>query len=122
VSLRILVVEDEMTIALLIEDMLADLGHEVVGLEMRLGPALEAAAALEADFALLDVNLDGRMSFPVAERLEARDIPFAFVTGYGAAGVSPAFRDRPVLSKPFLLRDLAELIDRARPARGLFPA
>jgi CheY-like chemotaxis protein len=117
VGLRILVVEDEMTIALLIEDMLTDLGHQVVGLPMRLPPALEAARTAEIDFALLDVNLDGLMSFPVADVLRARGIPFAFATGYGAMGLDPAFRDEAVLKKPFLMHELEALIARAAKGR-----
>lgn len=104
-----------MTIALMIEDMLCDLGHEVADVQMRLDSALNSARQGEFDFAILDVNLDGRMSFPVAEVLEARGIPFAFATGYGPAGLDAAFRDRPVLLKPFLLADLEQLIARAVP-------
>jgi CheY-like chemotaxis protein len=87
---RVLVVEDEMTIALLIEDMLTDLGHEVVGLAMRLPQAMELAATAIVDLAILDVNLDGRMSFPVADLLSARGVPFVFATGYGSAGSKSA--------------------------------
>lgn len=104
--LRVLVVEDEMTIALLIEDMLHDLGHEVVGLAMRLGPAAELARAKAIDFAILDVNLDGRMSFAIAEILKSRGVPFAFATGYGPSGIDPRFADCPVIDKPF---DIAAL-------------
>jgi CheY-like chemotaxis protein len=115
--LRILVVEDEMTIALLIEDMLADLGHEVAGLAMRLPQALRLAEDGDIDFALLDVNLDGLMSFPVADVLARRGVPFVFASGYGSAGLEPAWRERPVLRKPFALNDLRAAIEQA--ARGL---
>lgn len=117
-ALRILVVEDEMTIALMIEDMLADLGHDVAEVQMRLDPALASARQGEFDFAILDVNLDGHMSFPVAEALEERGIPFAFATGYGSAGLDAAFRHYPVLMKPFLQADLEQLIARAVPWLG----
>jgi CheY-like chemotaxis protein len=120
-GLRILVVEDEMTVALLIEDMLTDMGHQVVGLAMRLAPALDQAATADFDLAILDVNLDGRMSFPVAEMLAARNIPFAFATGYGSAVIAPEFHSRPVLRKPFLSRDLEELIVRAVAGYGSRP-
>ena len=63
-TLRILVVEDEMTISLLVEDMLTELGHEVVDLAMRLKQAEEMAATFDIDLAILDVNLDGHKSFP----------------------------------------------------------
>ncbi len=109
---RILVVEDEMTIALLIEDMLTDLGHEVVGLAMRLQQAMELAATASIDFAILDVNLDGRMSFPVADLLNARGVPFVFATGYGSAGVDERYRGQtPVVKKPFRLQELQSAID-----------
>lgn len=109
-ALRILVVEDEMMIAFMIEDMLAELGHEVVALAMRLPEALEAARRPDIDLAILDVNLDGLRSFPVADILIQRAIPFAFVTGYGAAGLDEGYRNRPVLAKPFLSADLRRLL------------
>jgi DNA-binding response OmpR family regulator len=113
--LRVLVVEDEMMIALLIEDMLNALGCEVAGMAMRLEPALQLARASPIDFAILDVNLDGRMSFAVAEILEARGVPFAFATGYGRAGLDPRFADRPVIKKPFDMRALEAALPK-RPA------
>jgi CheY-like chemotaxis protein len=107
------VVEDEMTIALLIEDMLLELGHEVADMAMRLPQALERARALDIDFAILDVNLDGRMSFPVAEVLIERGVPFIFATGYGALGLEPRFHEHPVLKKPFDLKALETTIESA---------
>lgn len=101
-----------MTIALLIEDMVSDLGHQVAGLAMRLPQALQLARTLDLDFAILDVNLDGRMSFPVADALAERGIPFVFVTGYGDAGVDPVYRRRAsVVKKPFEMADLRRAID-----------
>jgi len=108
--LRILVVEDEMTIALLMEDMLTDMGHEVAGLAMRLPQALALAETVEADLAILDVNLDGRMSFPVADILRRRGVPFIFATGYGSAGIDAPYLDVKVIKKPFLTDDLAVAI------------
>lgn len=108
--LKVLVVEDEMTIAFMIEDMLVDLGHEVVGISMRLPDALRAAEDANIDLAILDVNLDGFRSFPVAEVLMRRGIPFAFATGYGRSGIDAPFKDRPVLAKPFLQADLKRLL------------
>lgn len=115
-ALRILVVEDEMTIALMIEDMLIDLGHVVVDLPMRLAPALAAAHTADIDFAILDINLDGVKSYPVAQVLLERGIPFAFATGYGASGVDRAFADKRVLQMPFTRADLENEI--ARMGRG----
>jgi CheY-like chemotaxis protein len=108
--MRVLVVEDEMTIAMMVEDMLIDLGHEVVDLAMRLPRALELAEVADFDFAVLDLNLDGHKSFPVAEILAKRRIPFVFATGYGRSGVEPPFLDYPVLTKPFTIDELAGAI------------
>jgi CheY-like chemotaxis protein len=108
--LRVLVVEDEMLVAMNIEDMLLDLGHEVAGLASRLEPALQLAAEGTFDLAMLDVNLAGQPSFPVADVLIGRGIPFLFATGYGVKGIAEAYRDRPVLQKPFRARDLGDII------------
>ena len=110
--LRILIVEDEMLVAMNIEDMLLDLGHEVAGLASRLEPALALAAEGEFDIAMLDVNLAGQQSFPVAAILASRGIPFLFATGYGAKGVAEEYRDYPVLQKPFGASDLEQALRR----------
>ena len=115
-ALRILIVEDEMVIAFMIEDMLVELGHEVVELAMRLPEALEAAERADIDLAILDVNLDGHRSFPVADILIRRAIPFAFATGYGAAGLDEGYRNRPVLVKPFMSGDLSKLLSQTMSA------
>lgn len=104
--MRVLVVEDDMTIAMMIEDMLVDCGHEVVGVAMRLRDALENAAALQFDLAILDVNLDGLMSFPVADLLRQKNVPFFFATGYGAAGIPQNYSAFRALKKPFTQEDL----------------
>jgi DNA-binding response OmpR family regulator len=105
-GLRVFVVEDEMTIALMIEDMLLDLGHRIAGLAMRLSPAMDMARTVEADVAVLDVNLDGHRSFPIAAILRERGVPVLFATGYGARGLEPPFESNPVIQKPFDVRDL----------------
>lgn len=116
--LRVLIVEDEMTIALLIEDMILDLGHEVVGMAMRLPQAEELAKSATLDLAILDVNLDGLTSFSVADILAARKIPFLFVTGYGPAGIAPRYQDRITVKKPFAQSDLQIAIDQVLTLRG----
>lgn len=108
--LRVLVVEDEMLVAMNIEDMLLDLGHEVAGLASRLEPALALAREGAFDVAMLDVNLAGHASFPVADILRARGIPFLFATGYGAAGIAEGYRTAHVLQKPFQARDLEQAL------------
>jgi DNA-binding response OmpR family regulator len=109
---RVLVVEDEAMIAMMLEDMLADLGHTVVAIAGRLDTALDIARETDADFAILDVNLSGQSSFPVAQVLIERGLPFVFATGYGGLGVEAPFRNAPTLQKPFELRDLCQALDR----------
>ncbi len=111
--LRILIVEDEMLVAMNVEDMLLDLGHEVAGLAGRLEPALALAREAEIDLAMLDVNLAGEQSFPIADALIERGTPFLFATGYGLKGIPEKYRDRPVLQKPFRAQDLAQALRQA---------
>lgn len=99
--------------AMLVEDLLTDLGHSIVGPVSSAREALLAAERETFDFALLDVNLgDGETSFETAEILRARGVPFAFVTGYGEQGVRADLRDAPVLAKPIDPRHLARVIER----------
>lgn len=108
---RILVVEDELLIGMLLEDMLRDLGHEVVATASRLDEALELAQVVEVDAAILDVNLNGQAIYPVAEVLAGRGIPFVFATGYGERGLPPSLQQRPTLQKPFQQDALAHKLD-----------
>jgi len=109
---RILVVEDEMIVAMLIEDILMDGGATVVGPAARVAKALDLLGTESVDAALLDVNLAGENTMPVAEELRRRGIPFAFATGYGAAGLPEGFATQPLLQKPFQERDLQEVMAR----------
>jgi len=111
-GLRILLVEDEAMVAMIIEDTLRDLGCEVVGPISSIERAREAAAKEEVDGAFLDVNLRGELVYPVAEALAARGVPFAFVTGYGESGIDSRFRGAPVLTKPFLPETVEQLVSR----------
>jgi CheY-like chemotaxis protein len=104
---RILLVEDEMAIALMLEDLLSSLGYDVVGPVGRVREAIALVEREAMDAALLDVNLGGEKVYAVADTLAARDIPFVFVTGYGAAGLPAPYRDRPSVPKPFKRRALA---------------
>ena len=106
VGLRVLVVEDEMLVSMLVEDMLTDFGCSVVGPAPDLDVAMALALGAEIDAALLDVNVAGQAIFPVADALKARGVPFAFASGYGAAGVEGDHRGAPVLQKPFRQIDL----------------
>jgi CheY-like chemotaxis protein len=99
---RVLVVEDEMLVAMLLEDMLADLGCTVVGPAARVEQALamiETAASLDA--AVLDLNINGQKSYPVADALVAGGVPFVFATGYGPHSLMNGYSWFPLLQKPF---------------------
>jgi len=98
---RVLVVEDEMAVALLIEDMIAELAYETAAIVPRLEEAMEYREGDNFDLAILDVHLNGKMVFPFAAELEERDIPFLFVTAYGPRGVPEEFRHHHILQKPF---------------------
>jgi CheY-like chemotaxis protein len=114
-GLRVLVVEDEMLVSLLIEDMLADQHCVIVGPYDRLASALEAARTEVIDLAVLDVNIDGRKIYPVADVLAAREIPFLLLSGYGANAVPSDHPDWPVCSKPFRAEELIDmLVERVR--------
>jgi CheY-like chemotaxis protein len=119
-GLRLLVVEDEALVAMMIQDYLADLGCVVVGVAASVSKGLAAIEdkASILDGAVLDVNLGGEKVYPVAERLVERGIPFIFSTGYGLAGIAPDFARIPTLSKPFGPRDLAAMLSKAIPPRG----
>jgi CheY-like chemotaxis protein len=117
-GLRVLVVEDEMMVSMLIEDMLTDLGCVVIGPASRLDEAIELAEVSEIDCAVLDVNLGGQPIFPLADLLRERGRPFAFATGYGDAGVRDVDRGTPVLQKPFREGDLARVLGELRAKVG----
>lgn len=114
-GLRVLLVEDEGGVALLIEDMLEDLGCEVVASAARLSRAYEALQSQPLDLVVLDVNVAGEASFDFARLLVERGIPFVFSTGYGGGGLPADFQNRPVLAKPFKLSDLHHVIAATLP-------
>jgi DNA-binding response OmpR family regulator len=116
-TLRILIVEDEMMIAMLVEDMLLDLGHETVGPAAKLDAGMKLATSEVLDLAILDVNLGGARSYPIADLLVARGVPVVFATGYGAAGLDPQYAGTPVITKPFHMEALAKTIETARSAK-----
>ncbi|MDT7952611.1 MAG: response regulator [Acetobacteraceae bacterium] len=108
VGKRVLLVEDEMLVAMLVEELLAELGCIVLGPYGRVAPALAAIETELVDVAVLDVNIAGEKVFPVAHALERRGVPFLFVTGYGESALP---RDRPnweACVKPFHMHELAE--------------
>ena len=109
---RALVVEDEVLVGMLLEEMLRELGYELAALSTHLDEALSLARTAEFDVALLDINLNGQHSFPVADVIRARGLPFLFATGYGSRIVGEAFRDVPILQKPFSLDELRRTLER----------
>lgn len=109
---RVLVVEDEVLVGMLIEEMLLDLGYELAALATHLDQALALARNGSFDFALLDVNLNGKQSFPVAEVIRTRGLPFLFATGYGATILPPLYADAPMLQKPFSIEELRRALER----------
>jgi CheY-like chemotaxis protein len=110
----VLVVEDEAMIAMMLEDMLADLGCAVIGPADGVAEALELATGPRAiDVALLDVNLGGRPVFEVADVLTARQVPIVFSTGYGEAGLRERDQGAPILRKPFRSSDLTLALHQA---------
>jgi CheY-like chemotaxis protein len=109
---RVLIVEDEIVVALFLEDLLAEFGYEIAGIVSHLDDAM--ARPSDYDIALLDVHLNGRNVFEFADRLAACGTPFVFATGYGARGIPDRHCARPVLQKPFrpdeLKRALEEVV------------
>lgn len=105
-GLRVLVVEDEAMIAMLAEDMLDMAGCQLAGIASTLAEGLAMAARDDFDVAMLDMNLDGELSTPIADLLQARGKPFIFTTGYGSSGIPDHHAQRPVCPKPYVLADL----------------
>jgi CheY-like chemotaxis protein len=110
---RILLIEDEGMIAMLVEDMLEDLGHKLVRVANRLEEAIAAARSEAIDLAILDLNLGGVLTYPAADALAERGIPFIFATGYGSSGLKEAYSSRPTLQKPFDTEALGHAIQQA---------
>jgi DNA-binding NtrC family response regulator len=108
---KVLVLEDETLVSMMVEDMLMDLGCEIVGPYARLDQALAAVnEGVDIDLALLDVNLGGERSFPLAEVLAEKGVPFVFTTGYDESGMPDAWRGRPSLRKPFMMNEMANVL------------
>jgi len=105
-GVRVLVVEDEYFVAILIEEILESAGCVVMGPIPRLLEALDAVDHEDYDVAVLDVNLAGERIDPVADALSERNVPFLFVTGYGASALPGEYAERPLLHKPFRMAEL----------------
>jgi DNA-binding NtrC family response regulator len=108
----ILILEDEMVLAMHLEDLILDIPGASATLVSRLEDALAAAGSGPFDAAILDVNLGGQHSFPVADLLQARAIPYAFVTGYGNRLIPPAHARAEIVEKPFTADQITGAIAR----------
>lgn len=106
---RLLIVEDDIFLTLLLEDQLADMDYE----SQQASDVAGALALIQTeifDGAILDINLAGETIYPVAVSLNERNIPFAFSTGSGIAAISREFRSRPTLGKPYTNKDLQRVL------------
>ena len=114
----VLIVEDDMIIALDLEETIRHLGVKTPRSAANVAEALDLIAQRTPDFALLDIGLRGGTSLPVADRLDALEVPFAFLTGYGARAMPlPRFGDRPKIEKPFSRAALVDALTNWRAAR-----
>jgi len=114
-GLRVLIVEDEFLLALSLEDDLVSAGCVTIGPFANLADATEATRREDFDLAILDVNLNGEVIYPLADELQSRAKPFVLLTGYGAESLPPHFRHLPRLPKPYDFASLLKEIGRALP-------
>lgn len=112
-GLRILILEDELLVALETKATIRGLGGIVVGPYARVDTALQAIQEHALDGAILDINVAGVQSFAVADALQARRVPFAFCTSYGQDIVPPRFQTAAIVEKPFDPENLAEALAKA---------
>src|SRR5215831_3045401 len=108
---RVLVVDDEPMIRMLLEDMLGELGYIIAAQAARIDQALEAVKTGEFDLAILDINLSGESISPVAEALVARGTPFVLATGYAEDQLPELHRHHPTLKKPFQIDSLERMLE-----------
>jgi len=112
----VLVAEDEMLVAMMLEDVVQRAGFRVL-LTARLGQGLELAATESIDCAILDINLAGEDSFPLAAELRLRSVPFVFASGYGSDGLPDEYLDVGVLLKPYSVKHIEDALARMLAAR-----
>lgn len=110
---RILIVEDEPLIAMMLSDLVEDLGHEVHGSCETLAEAHASASAGGFDLAILDIHLGDEDIWPVAEAMQQSNLPFLFASGGHIAPPPAAFENVPVLSKPYTIDMLGKCLEEA---------
>ncbi|HEY4030140.1 MAG TPA: response regulator [Caulobacteraceae bacterium] len=115
---RILIVEDEWLIADLLEQMLTELGYEVVGPAADVVEALALIEERVPDAAVLDVSLAKGKSFAVADAMRDRGAPFLFLTGHVDGDLPPQYRSTPLICKPVLMSDLKAPLAKIAPTDG----
>jgi CheY-like chemotaxis protein len=116
---RILIVEDEPLVAMLLNDWLTELGHQTVGPAASVPQALDLLDRTGCDVAILDLSLGLDMSYPVAEQLTDRQIPFALATGHGEESVDARYRGHPSLSKPYDFAAVEAVIEKLMASKGM---
>ena len=107
----VFLVEDEVMIRMMVADMLEELGYSIAAEAGDISEAIRLAQSTDFDLAILDVNVNGKVISPVADLIQARNLPFIFATGYGSSGLPEEYRDRPSLQKPFQIETLARVIE-----------
>jgi CheY-like chemotaxis protein len=118
---RILIVDDEPLISAMTEEWLSELGHSVVGPAHNLAMALELAK-MDLDAAIVDVALGKDKSYPLADALSARGVPFALATGYGPDGIEPKYRTRSTLGKPYEFATFRRVVEELLAEGGMCEA
>ncbi|WP_298873877.1 response regulator [uncultured Bradyrhizobium sp.] len=113
-TLSILLVEDEVMIRMMVADMVETLGHQIAAEAGNIDQAMELAQSASFDFAIIDMNLNGIMSFPIADAIASREIPFIFASGYGSTRDFGQQRQALVLQKPFTIENLETAIKQAQ--------
>ncbi len=115
---KVFIVEDETMLAMLIEMMLEELGYATASHVSTLDEGVEYARAGDYDLAILDVNIIGGTSFPIAAEIAHRGIPFIFCTGYGRLGIPETWADRDCVAKPFSIGQLSDALQELLPPRN----
>jgi len=112
-SVAVLLVEDEALIRMLFADALVELGHSIAAKASNLATGLTCAKERDYELAILDVNLNGKPAFPIADVVRARGKALLFVTGYGCSGFAADYKSAAILQKPFSPDQLSAAISSA---------